>query len=230
MKGQILFIDDNEMDVKIATLALEKLGYECCGFTEFVDGLKWADSNVPQAVLLDIHMPGTTGYKLIPQLRKKKGYEKVPIIIVSGNNQAQDVRQAIKAGAIDYIIKPIDPLVLQDKVQRAQSAVGQFAEVQVPSGFWPNSHFMMPTQIVGLSEFGIRIKSTQSLPVGETVELGGLSLEDMGFEQVWMRCLSAERTGVDWTMTFSFIGISEKERQILRRTCRKLFVQLKDVG
>lgn len=230
MKGQILYIDDNEMDIKVATLALAKLGYECVGFTDFKKALEWTDSNLPQLILLDLQMPGTTGYKLMPLLRAKPKMDQIPIIIISGKNQAQDVRLAIKSGATDYIIKPIDPMVLQEKVERVQNAkMTDFVEIPVPPNLMPNVHFMNPVTVQSVSEFGIRITSPQAMIAGDTIELGGLLAEQMGVEQIWLRAVHVERRAAqkDYVILFSFIGISEKERQVIRRTCRQIWVQSK---
>ncbi len=230
MKGQILYIDDNEMDIKVATMALAKLGYECVGFTDYKRAIEWTIENVPQLILLDLQMPGTTGYKLMPLLRAQPKMDKIPIVIVSGKNQAQDVRLAIKTGATDYIIKPIDPMVLQEKVERVHNAkMNDFVEIPVPLHLMPNVHFMNPVTVLGVSEFGIRIASPQMMAAGDTVELGGLAAEQMGLEQVWLRAVHVERrpTKSDYIIQFSFIGIGEKERQVIRRTCRQIWVQSK---
>lgn len=230
MKGQILYIDDNEMDLKIASMALSKLGYECAAFTDPKRAGEWLDKNTPQLILLDLQMPGTTGYKLMPVLRAREGLDKVPIIIVSGKNQAQDVRLAIKSGATDYIIKPIDPMVLQEKVERVQNAkASDFVEIAVPPHLMPNVHFMNPVTVLGMSEFGVKVASTQMMETGDTVELGGLLPELMGVDQIWLRVVNVEKRAAqkDYVIQFSFIGISEKERQVIRKTCRQIWVQAK---
>lgn len=230
MKGQVIYIDDNQMDLKIASMALAKVGYECVGFTEHKEGLAWLEQNHPQVILLDLQMPGTTGYKLMPLIRRIAHLEKVPVLIISGKNQAQDVRLAIKSGATDYIIKPIDPMVLQEKVQRVQNAkMSDFAEIQVPPQYMTDVHFLSPVTVLALSEFGIRISTTQMLVAGDSIELGGLLAEQMGLERVWLRAVHVERRAshADYVVSFSFIGVSEKERQVIRRTCRQIWTLAK---
>ncbi len=230
MKGRILYIDDNELDLKVASMALASAGYECVGFTDYKKALEWIEKNRPNLVLLDIQMPGTTGYRLMPILRAQPNIDKVPIIIVSGKNQAQDVRLAIKSGATDYIVKPIDPMVLQEKVERVENAKApDFVEIPVPAHLMPNIYLINPVTILGLSEFGVRISTCQMFAAGDTVELGGLLPELIGVDQVWLRALNVERRSVqeDYIVQFSFIGISEKERQVIRRTCRQIWVQAK---
>lgn len=230
MKGQILYIDDNEHDLKVATMALSKLGFECVTFTDYKQSLIWLEQNTPQLILLDLQMPGTTGYKLMPLLRARLEPKKVPIIIVSGKNQAQDVRLAIKTGASDYIIKPIDPMILQEKVERAQNdKVTDFVEIAVPTHLMLDVHFLNPITVLGVSEFGIRIAGPQEVTVGDTIELGGLVAEQMGVERIWLRSINVERRPAknDFVMLFSFIGISEKERQVIRKFCRQIWVQQK---
>jgi CheY-like chemotaxis protein len=70
MKGLILIIDDNSIDIKIATSAIEKLGYACHGFTNHNEALEWLKTNTPQLIFLDLLMPTISGYEMIPILKK----------------------------------------------------------------------------------------------------------------------------------------------------------------
>lgn len=80
-----------------------------------------------------------------------------------------------------------------------------------------------------IEDYRILDSSSQTMDAGDTIELGGLLAEQMGAEQIWLRAVHVERRPVqkDYIILFSFIGISEKERQVIRRTCRQIWVQSK---
>ena len=119
MKGQVLIIDDSELDIRIINLVLLREGFDCYGFTDHQKGLDWCLENHPQLIFLDIQMPQISGYDMIPLLKAMPNAVTTPIIMVSGKNDVTDVRRAIQAGASDYIIKPVDPLVLQEKIRKS---------------------------------------------------------------------------------------------------------------
>jgi hypothetical protein len=64
MKGQVLIIDDNRMDIKIATNAIERLGFSCFGFEQHQQAIEWLSQNIPNIIILDLQMPKVTGYDL----------------------------------------------------------------------------------------------------------------------------------------------------------------------
>ncbi|MCP4604846.1 MAG: diguanylate cyclase [Proteobacteria bacterium] len=75
-------------------------------------------------ILLDIQMPGMDGFETAKQIRKRKKSKDIPIIFVTGFGEDPDyVRKGYELGAVDYIEKPIDPVVLKHKIK-------VFAEVQ----------------------------------------------------------------------------------------------------
>lgn len=230
MKGQILLIDDNTMDIKIISSVLERSGYACYGYTNYKQALEWLQYNTPQFIFLDLQMPEITGYELIPILRKLNHILTTPIIIVSGKNQIEDVMKAIKLGANDYIVKPIDPLVLQEKIRQTKAVSSEeFHSVDVGSEEGVKAFFAKPLQIISVSEFGVRILSETQIPPGETIEIAGISNEFFGSERLLLRCLNCERDQSSqlYSMQMTYTGMSETQRQIIRKSCRQIWIQSK---
>ena len=67
-------------------------------------------------IFSDINMPNMDGITLLKNLRGVESYKKIPIFIVSTENEKSTIVQAIMSGATDYIIKPYDPVIVKDKV------------------------------------------------------------------------------------------------------------------
>lgn len=74
------------------------------------------NDNPFQIVFSDINMPVMGGLALLKNLRGVESYKKIPIFMVSTENEKTTIVQAIMLGASDYIIKPYDPAVVKDKV------------------------------------------------------------------------------------------------------------------
>ena len=70
-------------------------------------------------VLMDVSMPGMSGLKAIEYIRKMPLHTTLPIFIVSGLTQKNDIQAGLKAGADDYLTKPINIKILRGKINRA---------------------------------------------------------------------------------------------------------------
>lgn len=229
MKGQILLIDDNPLDLKIASLALERTGFACFTFEHPAEALGWLQGNQPSVIFLDLQMPQMSGFDLIKIFRNNSATAKTPIIIISGKNKADDVFKAIELGANDYVVKPLDMLVLQEKVSRigaAQNATEEFTTVQIPEGKHQEAFFAKPLRITQISEFGVVLESETKVDSGVTMEVRGLNKEFFGLEGLLVRCLSVDEIlpGL-WTMQFTFVGMNESQRQLIRKVCRRLWIE-----
>lgn len=116
VKKSIVAVDDSGLILKL----LEKLlseDYAYSGFSKGMRALKYLkDACTPDLIILDIDMPEIDGYEMLEMIRKKDELKEVPVLFLTSNNDKEHVVKAIKAGANDYIVKPIDEKVFMDKV------------------------------------------------------------------------------------------------------------------
>ena len=230
MKGNILLIDDNPIDIKVISSVLEKAGFACSGFTEYKKALFWLESNTARLIFLDLQMPGVSGYEIITMLRKSPKTAKTPIIIVSGKNQTEDVMKAIQLGANDYIVKPVDPLVLQEKIQKMENPDDEnFHSVDIGNEEGVCVFLLKPLRVISVSEFGLKAHSDYAVAEGEVLELGGLPSDFFGSEKLLLKCLSCEakEDGKGFLMQMTYTGMTEAQRQIIRKSCRHVWIQTK---
>lgn len=231
MQGKVVFIDDNPLDLRMVTLAVERMGFSCHPFENHGDAIEWLEKNSVQAIFLDLQMPDVSGFDLITRFKKRPETRDVPIIIVSGQNSLEDVKRAVGLGATDFVIKPLDPLILQEKMARVKQKSGSnsFAAVVSVEERFQNCFFAKPMKLVKLSEFGVIAESESRVEVGETIELRGLDRDYFSSDTIIARCLSAEPVGGSGTSTmqFTFVGMSEVQRQAIRKLCRRLWIESK---
>lgn len=227
MNGFILVIDDNPIDIKVCTMTLERLGFSCLGFTEPAVAFEWLKSNTPKVILLDLQMPGVTGYELIPILRGLPNAASVPIVITSGKNQSEDVLKAINLGANDYIVKPVDALILQEKVEKlakTEETIFYSFDLLQPA----KAYFSRPVSILSVSEFGLKVSSPTAMKPGETIELTEAPENLFTNVKLFLRCLSCESISAsEFSITLTYIGMTESQRQIIRKNCRQISVHSK---
>ncbi len=121
-RGLITVIDDDQAirDAVSSLLGLEGYATECFeSATHFLEALERTEPVFPgpQCVLLDVKMPGLTGLEL--QRRLSELDETTPIVFMSGGSGAREAVQALKNGALDFLIKPFDEESLLAAVSEA---------------------------------------------------------------------------------------------------------------
>ncbi len=116
---KILIVDDESHLVWIVEKRLRAHGYETVTAFSGPEGFEKARQAKPALILLDLMMPGTNGYVALQQLQGHAETRPIPVIIFSAKGRMQDVQQAIKMGAIDFIIKPFEPESFLEKIRLA---------------------------------------------------------------------------------------------------------------
>jgi DNA-binding response OmpR family regulator len=118
-----LVIDDDPVIVSLLQVNFEIEGYTVLAATSGEPGLAQARSGNPDAIILDVMMPGMDGLEVARRLRADQRTRAIPIILLSAKAQAADV-QAGLAVADDYMTKPFEPIELLERVAAAMAQAG----------------------------------------------------------------------------------------------------------
>lgn len=113
----ILVVDDEQVVRDFLTRCLEGWGYAVKQAASAPEALQIVASQPPVLVLCDIRMPGPDGFWFADRLRTD--WPEVPLVMATGLDDLQTVRQSRNLGAIDYITKPIKPEQLHQVVRRS---------------------------------------------------------------------------------------------------------------
>jgi two-component system cell cycle response regulator DivK len=109
MSPVVLIIEDNEQNLYLMRFLLEKHGFTVVEAKDGRKGVETAKEVKPHLILLDIQLPEMDGYAVARELRQNGELANTSIIAVTSYAMVGDREQALKAGADDYIEKPIDP-------------------------------------------------------------------------------------------------------------------------
>ena len=115
---RILIIDDAEDLANLIKVNLEVEGYECYIAGDGEAGLEMAVSENPDVILLDIEMPILDGYGVLEGLKNRQDTSGIPVIMCTTKKGDEDIRQAYRMGAKEYIIKPFEMYELVKKIQK----------------------------------------------------------------------------------------------------------------
>lgn len=117
-KGRVLVADDNLSVRRILCLFLQGAGYETVEARNGKEALELARSARPALLVLDVMMPMLDGFAACRLLKADPATRDMPIIICTAKNRKEDLIEAIKAGAEDYIVKPFNKETVLAKVER----------------------------------------------------------------------------------------------------------------
>jgi len=123
---KILTIDDEEDFASFMKMNLELRGdYEVDTAFNGEDGLRLAEKNGPDIVLLDISMPQMDGFEVLKRLRKNVKTKAIPVIMVTARSDDAAMMKALKLHDAGYIIKPVKIEELEEKIETALSGAGE---------------------------------------------------------------------------------------------------------
>ncbi len=116
-KQRILIVDDEPANIKVLNDLL-KDQYQVIFANNGPTAIEmtYADKK-PDLILLDIMMPGMDGYEVIKKIKENSETSKIPVLFVTAMNEIQDETIGLSLGAVDYITKPISPLIVKARVK-----------------------------------------------------------------------------------------------------------------
>ena len=102
---KILLAEDNVLLSKVSAAALRRSGFEVVLAADGEEALDKAKSESPDVILLDVIMPKLQGIEVLSALRADPAMADIPVVMLSNLGQAEDVEEALRAGAVAYFIK-----------------------------------------------------------------------------------------------------------------------------
>ena len=117
----MVFVVDDDQSVRVGlTRLLKAAGYQAEGFASAAEVLVRGQCDGPACALVDIRMPDVSGLDLFQYLQVRS--PGLPIIFITGHGDVAMAERATRAGASDFLVKPIDEAVLLKAVERALAA------------------------------------------------------------------------------------------------------------
>jgi CheY-like chemotaxis protein len=107
-KTRILVVEDNPANQILARTVLEEAGYEVHVATTSEDALRILESLAPALILMDVELPGRDGLSLTRLLKSMSPTTAIPVVAMTAHATLQQRQEAIAAGCVGFITKPID--------------------------------------------------------------------------------------------------------------------------
>jgi DNA-binding response OmpR family regulator len=197
---KVLIADDDQDLLQLVRFSLSQAGFDTVLAADGAAALRLFDESEPDLVVLDVNMPGMSGFEVCKAIRQSSS---VPILILTARSQEEDLVHALSLGADDYVAKPFSPRALVARVR----ALSRRAQTQTGSA----------TLRAGDVELDV---NEQTLTLGKPPPIALTTLETQVFQVLMSapgRTLSSERLLVQvW-------GRAEnRERQALKQLIHRL--------
>ncbi len=121
MKSSILVIEDSVSVRRLIEVCLRPLGVEIRSVEDGLLGLEAATSEIPQAIVLDIGLPGMDGWEVLARLRADETTKRVRVLVLTAHAQPEMADRAAAKGADSFMTKPFRPEELRESVQELLS-------------------------------------------------------------------------------------------------------------
>jgi CheY-like chemotaxis protein len=118
MSQKVMIIDDDQRNIFALSAVLKSRGYITTAFDSMEEALDSLNRDLPSVILMDMMMPGMDGYDALQKLKRDPQLKHLPVIAVTAQAMPGDREKCLKAGADDYLPKPVDVDRLAEVLQK----------------------------------------------------------------------------------------------------------------
>lgn len=126
-KSKVLIIDDEPDIRELLTLTLSRMGLSCDAVPDFRSGIEYIKQHYYSLVLTDMRLPDGDGIEIVKFIQKYK--PQLPVAVITAYGNVEGAVNTLKAGAFDYVSKPVDLKMLRDLVKTALSMQNSTTEI-----------------------------------------------------------------------------------------------------
>lgn len=223
LKNKSILIVDDDSDIRnLLTRILEPAGLKVLaaeGPAEARELLKQA----PHLILTDLNMEPEDGFAFIQGLKLHPDYDQIPILILSSQNDFKTVKKGISMGIQDYVLKPIQPSILLQKIKKVL-AKQDYLRWEIPKQEQIQINVDMKAQIVALGETGLRLGGPMKIPSDSEVKIKSPLFEELKISVLAMKSAkSIEPVFLNGSFQndISFIGVNENDASSIRKFLAK---------
>jgi CheY-like chemotaxis protein len=219
--ARILVVDDDPDILKMAETILSSVGHTVFTAEDAMRGMEWLNHIEFDLLLSDANMPIYSGFEFVATVRNNVRFKDLSIAMLTGLRERKDVERAVTAGVDDYIVKPLDPMILIQKVNSlfAKKPPVSYPEINLVGTSWSQASVRRPVTVEAVSELGLRVISEVPMKPGQTVDISSDFFTELEASCPPLKVLSAEtdkETGATRAQLI-FLGANEVLLQKIRR-------------
>jgi DNA-binding response OmpR family regulator len=219
--ARILVVDDDLDILKMAEAVLGSAGHTVFVAEDAMRAIDWLNHIDFDLLLSDANMPHYSGFELISTIRKDVKFKDLAIAMLTGLRERKDVERAVLMGVDDYIVKPLDPMLLVQKVNSLfeKKPPQQYPEINLATSNLTGGAIHRKITVESVSELGVKILSELPLRPGMTIDITTEFFAALDVQPPPMKILNVEvdkLTG-HYRAQLIFLGAREAFLQKIRR-------------
>ncbi len=219
--ARILVVDDDTDILKMAETVLASAGHVVFTAEDAMRAMDWLNHIGFDLLLSDANMPHYSGFELVKTVRSDSKFSDLSIAMLTGLRERKDVERAVSAGVDDYIVKPLDPMILIQKVNSLfeKKPPGNYPEISLVGSSLSQGSLQRPVTVESVSELGVRIVTEVQLKPGMMLDISADFFRELDVTPPPMKVLSVDfdtQTG-HCRAQLIFLGAREAFLQKIRR-------------
>jgi DNA-binding response OmpR family regulator len=220
--ARLLIVDDDPDILRMAEKILVHAGHEVKVAENALKAIDLLGSGPFDVMVSDANMPLYSGFELVQTVRSNPKYQGMAVAMLTGLRERKDVEKALKVGVDDYIVKPLDPMLLVQKVASLLDGrqPATKPEIKLPlDSAAAKGHIFAGVQVESISELGVVIRTQLPLKAGQAVDLQAAFFEQLGDKIPPLKVLTVEPAEkAEWFRAqLVFLGAPESLLQKIRR-------------
>lgn len=223
--ARILIADDDPDILKIGEAVLVSAGHIVFTAADAIRAMEMLNGTLDFDMLLsDVNMPHYSGYELVGTLRKSGRFNNLAIAMLTGLRDRKDVEKAVQAGADDYIVKPLDPLILIQKVNALfeKRPPQKHPEIHLRGSELSAASLVKRLTVESVSELGVQVTADFELKAGMVLDISSEFFKTLEVVPPPMRVLRVEmdidpKTGTFYRAQLIYLGATESMLQKIRK-------------
>lgn len=219
---KFLIVDDDPAILKITEKLIRLQGHEVVCCESALEAIQTLGDLTYDILITDATMPAHSGFDLIRSIRKKSELSYLSIAMLTGRSEKGDIEQALELGVQDYIVKPIEPELFMEKMEKLSERHRKKKD-QKPTLSKFNSEMLVPIQIVRVTDMGISIESPYPLVKGTIVTINLEELKEAGLLQNRFKAIfnSENKTSNRIVTELVLLDLNERDQARLAKVAAK---------
>jgi DNA-binding response OmpR family regulator len=172
--ARVLVVDDDVDILRIVETVLRMNNHDVYVAPDAMKAMDLLNASLYDLLITDANMPRFSGFELARNLKNNKRFHKMAICMLTGLREKKDIEKAIRAGVDDYIVKPIDPAVLLQKVEGILLKKPPMERVELnlsEESSFSLAQISNEVRVLQISELGLVLKSAIAIPEGYKINI-----------------------------------------------------------
>ncbi len=121
-----ILIAEDEPDIRdLITFTLRYANYDVVAVSNGEEALTMARQELPDLILMDVRMPRMSGYETCVAIKAEPALKDIPVIFLSAKGRDSEIQAGLRAGAVEYLLKPLAPDQLTARIQAVLAQYGK---------------------------------------------------------------------------------------------------------